>query len=293
MNGALRSALAFFSNIGRASLRKPGPKLAHRTVRAPVASSRSAVPFLALRRSFLPCSASPIPYVRESLGRLGILKIHLLQTLLQRRFWWVRAVIEGDSALDTKFISKELIISQRLNDQFDKIIHCVPLKISKGRFRINRRTLDIRNDISCLSIRWEERARGKGIGAVEFPLDLIYRLTLIFVEVPIRRSPLKNITSTNFTTLLHYDRAVYINIIYIQPLYFFLSAFLILITTTIWYNLPDMPRYTVYALSRPKSAAEKLIPRGFPCNISLRLDFRCTFSCRTPLHPKPSKRCTL
>ncbi len=193
----------FFSNVGRASSRKRGPKLAHRTVRAPVASSRSAVPFLALRRSFLPCSASPMPYVCESLGRLGILKIHLLQTLLQRRFWWVRAVIEGDSALDTKFISKELIISQRLNDQFDKIIHCVPLKISKGRFRINRRALDIRNDIICLSIGWEERARGKGIGAVEFPLDLIYRLTLIFVEVPIRRSPLKNITSTNFTTLLH------------------------------------------------------------------------------------------
>lgn len=145
-------------------------------VHAPVTSSCGAIPFLALRRPSLPSSAAPMPSLRESLGSLGILNIHLLQAFLQRRFRWVRAVIEGDSALDTKFVSKELIISQRLNNQFDKIIHCVSLKISKGCFRINRPALDIRNDIIYLRIRREERARGKGICAIEFLPDLLLEL---------------------------------------------------------------------------------------------------------------------
>jgi hypothetical protein len=79
-------------------------------------------------------------------------------------------------ALDSKLTSKDFIISQRLDNQFNKIIHRVSLKISKGRFRINRPVLDIRNDIIYLGIRREEGARGKGSRAVEFPPNLLLEL---------------------------------------------------------------------------------------------------------------------
>ena len=85
-------------------------------------------------------------------------------------------MIEGDSTLGSKLVLKEFIISQRLNDQFDKIIHRVPLEISKGRFRINRLVLDIRNDIIYLGIGRKEGARGKGSCAVKFSPDLFLEL---------------------------------------------------------------------------------------------------------------------
>lgn len=66
-------------------------------------------------------------------------------------------------------------MSERLNNHFDKVIHCVSFKISKGRFRVNRLVLDIRNIIH-LGIRREEGARGKGRRAVQFRPDLFLEL---------------------------------------------------------------------------------------------------------------------
>ena len=101
----------------------------------------------------LPWSARP-PWVlrrpsdlsgnRCLLGRLGVLESHLLYTVLQRGFC---AVIEYDSTLDAKLISKSFIVSQRLNDLFDKIIHCFSLEISQGCFGINRPILNVRGDV--------------------------------------------------------------------------------------------------------------------------------------------------
>jgi hypothetical protein len=73
-------------------------------------------------------------------------------------------------------MSKGFIISQSLNDLFDKVIYRVSLKIPKGRFRIDRLVLGIRNDIIYLGIRREEGARGEGTRAVEFPPDLLLEL---------------------------------------------------------------------------------------------------------------------
>ena len=141
-----------------------------------IAPSYSAIPLLPLCRSSSPSSASPRPSVRESFRCSHVLKIHLLQAVLQRRFRWVRAVVKGDLTLDSKLISKDFIIPQLLDNHFNEIIHRISLKISKGRFRINRPVLDIRNDIIYLGIRREEGARGKGSRAVEFPPDLLLEL---------------------------------------------------------------------------------------------------------------------
>jgi hypothetical protein len=114
--------------------------------------------------------------VRQSLGYPRVLKIHLLQAVLQQSFRWVCTIIEGDSTLDSKLTSKTFIVSQSLNDLFDKVIHRISLKIPKRRFRIDRSVLDIRNDIIDLGIRREQGARGKGSRAVEFRLYLLLEL---------------------------------------------------------------------------------------------------------------------
>jgi hypothetical protein len=75
-------------------------------------------------------------------------------------------------ALDSKLTSKGFVVSQSVNDLFDKVIHRVSLKIPKRSFRIDRRVLDIRNNIIDLGIRREEGARGKGSDAIEFLPDL-------------------------------------------------------------------------------------------------------------------------
>ncbi|GCB25806.1 hypothetical protein AAWM_08691 [Aspergillus awamori] len=85
-------------------------------VGAPIASSRSATSILSLCGSSSPSSASSKPRV-----------------VLQRRFQQVCAIIEGDSALDAKLVSKEFITSQSVDNLFDKVVYRVSLKIRKRR----------------------------------------------------------------------------------------------------------------------------------------------------------------
>ena len=57
-----------------------------------------------------------MPSVRRLLGCPRVLKIHLPQAVLKRSFRWVCVIIEGNSALDSIFMSKEFIVSQSRND---------------------------------------------------------------------------------------------------------------------------------------------------------------------------------
>ncbi|KAL3263477.1 hypothetical protein ABHI18_001733 [Aspergillus niger] len=102
-------------------------------VGAPIASSRGATPLLSLRGSSYPSSTSSKPRVRRSLRCPRVLKNHLLQAVLQRSFRRVCAIVEGDSALDAKLTLKASIVSQSLNDLFDKVVYRVSPNIPKRR----------------------------------------------------------------------------------------------------------------------------------------------------------------
>lgn len=68
-----------------------------------ITSSCSTIPLLFLRRTPPPSSASSMAGVRWSLGCPRILKILVLQAVLQRRFRWVCMNI-GDSTLGSKLM---------------------------------------------------------------------------------------------------------------------------------------------------------------------------------------------
>ncbi|GKZ98572.1 hypothetical protein AnigIFM59636_003739, partial [Aspergillus niger] len=94
-------------------------------------SSRGSTLLLSLRGSSSPSSTSSKPRVRRSLRCPRVLKNHLLQAVLQRSFRRVCAIVEGDSALDAKLTLKASIVSQSLNDLFDKVVYRVSADIPK------------------------------------------------------------------------------------------------------------------------------------------------------------------
>ena len=74
------------------------------------------------------------------------------QVVLKQIFRWVCAIIEGHSALDPKLMAKGIIVSQSINNLFDKVIDSISLKIPKRGFGIDRVVLDIRSNVIDLGI---------------------------------------------------------------------------------------------------------------------------------------------